>query len=105
MTTRTDTLKVRLETDDDGKVHASLARVATDSDKVSQSSGATKKAMEELAGANAESEQSFLKNSRAITSFQDLLDDLVSGQLGRAKREVAALANETGLLARVFSAG
>lgn len=105
MTTRTDTLKVRLETDDDGKVHASLARVATDSDKVSQSSGATKKAMEELAGANAESEQSFLKNSRAITSFQDLLDDLVSGQLGRAKREVAALANETGLLARVFSGG
>lgn len=105
MTTRTDTLKVRLEADDDGKVHASLARAATDSEKVSESTGKTSKALGELTEANTKSQQSWTSNSRAVTSFGDLLDDLASGQIGRAKREVAALANETGLLARLFTGG
>jgi lambda family phage tail tape measure protein len=103
MTTRVDTLKVHLETDGDGNVKASLAGVAQSADKVSQSTSGTAKAMGELTAANVASEGAFLKNSRAITSFQDLLDDLASGQLGRAKREVSALANETGLLTKLFN--
>lgn len=105
MTTRTDVLKIRMEVDGDGNVRASMAGVAMDTDKVTRSTEGVKQGLKDVVEANKESEQSFLSNSRAITSFQDLLDDLASGQLGRAKREVAALANETGLLARLFSGG
>jgi lambda family phage tail tape measure protein len=42
-------------------------------------------------------------NSRVAYSASALISDAASGQFGRSKRELAALANETGLLSKLFT--
>jgi lambda family phage tail tape measure protein len=42
-------------------------------------------------------------NSRVTYSLSALIDDAASGQIGRSKRELAALANETGIMASLFT--
>lgn len=110
MTDRTDVLRVRIQVDDDGNARASLLGVAAGADAVKKSTdtlapatGKVGAALGELKKGTEESTSAFMDNSRAITSFQDLLDDLASGQLGRAKRELSALANESGLLMKILS--
>ena len=43
-------------------------------------------------------------NSRITYSLSALISDAASGQIGRSKRELAALANETGAMGSLFSA-
>lgn len=44
----------------------------------------------------------FTRNSRTMYSTSALITDAMTGQFSRMRREVAALGNETGLMARVF---
>ena len=46
----------------------------------------------------------FTRNSRTMYSTSALITDAMTGQFSRMKREVAALANETGAMAAVFRA-
>lgn len=61
------------------------------------------KALQENTVANIENAGAKTINSRTAYSISALLSDAASGQISRSKREIAAVANETGLLSKLFS--
>jgi phage-related minor tail protein len=64
---------------------------------------AATKATEANTKANIENAASKKLNSRTTYSIGALIDDAASGQFSRSKREIAAIANETGLLGKVMT--
>ena len=78
MTTRTDVLRIRIETDNEGNARASLAGVADSADRVSQSTGGATKAT--------------TANTEAMNASAQAAADLAAAEAARAEVEQAAIA-------------
>lgn len=103
MTTRTDVLRIRIETDNDGNARASLAGVADSADKVAQSTGgaatATTAAADAMKGAmTAATELTAAQTARAETEEEAIARihamieaSLTADQVTRARAEGEAV--------------
>lgn len=68
------------------------------------SAGTVKLAVNEAAAATNGFASALTRNSRTSYSASALITDALTGQFGRSRREIAALANETGLMGRALGA-
>lgn len=81
---------------------ATRAQVAAETEAIVAADADTV-ALKENTAAHVENAAAKGLNSRVTYSLSALLDDAASGQLGRSKRELGALASETGLTASLFT--
>lgn len=62
------------------------------------------KALKDTEEATKKLSQGWMNNSRTMYSFSAALEDIATGQFSRTKREIGALATETGLMQKALSA-